>query len=109
MGSSARDHSTRSDAALRWRLATSAVERQRILRGMTRDALARAAHVDPKTVRDALNGRRRPTLGTVTQLARVLDLELADVLHFEQPPPIPPRAPRVPEPTSSSEQLRLVG
>lgn len=99
-----------ADGAVRWRLATAVMERHRVLRGMTRDALARAAQVDPKTVRDALNGRRRPTLGTVTQLVRVLELTLGDVLVFDQPTPSPHGTVHTHRPTSvlAPEQLRLV-
>ncbi|TMC48891.1 MAG: helix-turn-helix transcriptional regulator [Chloroflexi bacterium] len=63
-----------------WRAATDVIERERIVRGLTREQLAAAAGLDPKTVRDMLNGRRRPTLGTIGQVARVLGRPLAEVI-----------------------------
>jgi transcriptional regulator with XRE-family HTH domain len=92
---------------VQWGIAVAVIERQRILHGFTRDALARAARVDPKTVRDALNGRRHPTLGTVDRLARALDVTLADVLIIEERHPAPAPDP-VRSPIRAAEQLRLV-
>jgi transcriptional regulator with XRE-family HTH domain len=63
-----------------WLLATERVERERILRGWTREQLALVAGVDAKTIRDMLNGRRQPTLGSVGAVARALERPLADLL-----------------------------
>jgi hypothetical protein len=67
-----------------WTVRRDAIERQRILRGWTRDQLAAAAHIDPKALRDLLGGRRRPTLGTVGTVARAIDLPLAEVLIINE-------------------------
>ena len=96
-------------AGVQWRFAAPAIDRQRILSGMTREALAHAARVDPKTVRDALNGRRRPTLGTVRQLADAVGLTLADVLLFEAPVPAPLPPTTASPAAGPPEQLSLVG
>ncbi|MGH2866044.1 MAG: helix-turn-helix domain-containing protein [Solirubrobacteraceae bacterium] len=74
--------------AVGWRVRAEIVERERILRGWTRAQLTEAADIDPKTLRDLLNGRRHPTLGTVGTLCRALDVPLADVVAIiEQPRP----------------------
>ncbi|MBJ7594671.1 MAG: helix-turn-helix transcriptional regulator [Candidatus Dormibacteraeota bacterium] len=65
------------------------VERERILRGWTRAQLTEAAAIDPKTLRDLLNGRRRPTLGTVATLSRALDVPLAEVIAIVEQPRLP--------------------
>jgi transcriptional regulator with XRE-family HTH domain len=67
-----------------WAVRRAAIERQRILKGWTRTQLAEAAHVDPKTLRDLLGGRRRPTLGTVATVARAIDLPLAEVIVISE-------------------------
>jgi transcriptional regulator with XRE-family HTH domain len=59
------------------------VERQRILRGWTQRQLARSAGVNPDTLTDLFEQRRRPTLGTVQAICTSLDLSLADVIVFE--------------------------
>lgn len=66
-------------APVSWTVRRTAIERQRILKGWTRNQLE-AAHVDPKTLRDLLGGRRRPTLGTVGTVARAVDLPLTEVI-----------------------------
>jgi transcriptional regulator with XRE-family HTH domain len=96
-----------------WRVSVATIERQRILHGFTRDALARAARIDPKTVRDALNERRRPTLGTIDRIARTLDLTLADVVVIEDSPSIadrfrPKPTATVQSPIRAVEQLRFL-
>lgn len=63
-----------------WTVRRAVIERQRILKGWTRNQLANAAQIDPKTLRDLLGGRRCPTLGTVGTLARAIDLPLAEVI-----------------------------
>jgi transcriptional regulator with XRE-family HTH domain len=67
-------------ARVSWTIRRTAIERQRTLKGWTRSQLAAAAHIDPKTLRDLLGGRRRPTLGTIGTVARAIDLPLADVI-----------------------------
>ena len=66
-----------------WRPDCARIDRERILRGLSQDRLASMAHVDPGTLSDLLNGRRRPQLGTITAIARVLDLVLPDLIEFE--------------------------
>jgi transcriptional regulator with XRE-family HTH domain len=65
-----------------WSLDATPIERERILRGWTPVHLATVAHVDPRTVRSLVAGRRRPSLGTVQALCTVLGLRLADVIVF---------------------------
>jgi transcriptional regulator with XRE-family HTH domain len=71
-------------ARVSWTVRRTAIERQRILKGWTRSQLAEAAHIDPKTLRDLLSGRRRPTLGTVGTVARAIDLPLAEVVVISE-------------------------
>jgi DNA-binding XRE family transcriptional regulator len=65
-----------------WSVDAAPIERERILRGWTPVHLATVAHVDPRTVRSLVAGRRRPSLGTVQALCTVLGLRLADVIVF---------------------------
>lgn len=78
-----------------WRVRSDIVERERILRGWTRAQLTAAADIDPKTLRDLLNGRRHPTLGTVSTLSRALDVPLCDVIAIIEQPRQAVRLPRV--------------
>ena len=73
-------------AALGWQVRSEVVERERILRGWTRAQLTQAADIDPKTLRDLLTGRRRPTLGTVSTLSRALGVPLGDVIAIVERP-----------------------
>lgn len=66
-----------------WSVNAHVVERQRILRGWTPAQLGRVAHVDPRTVRSLVAGRRRPSLGTVQALCTTLGLQLSDVIVFQ--------------------------
>jgi transcriptional regulator with XRE-family HTH domain len=68
---------------LAWRPNTLRLDRERVLRGLSQERLALAAHVDPDTLSDLLAQRRRPQLGTLSAIAAALDLQLADVLEFE--------------------------
>ena len=70
------------DNQVAWSPNIAAVERLRILRGWTREQLARVAQVDPKTTRDMLNGRRHPRLSTIDQVARALECKLEDLITF---------------------------
>jgi ribosome-binding protein aMBF1 (putative translation factor) len=72
--------------ALGWQVRSEVVERERILRGWTRAQLAHASEIDPKTLRDLLTGRRRPTLGTVSTLSRALGVPLGDVIAIVERP-----------------------
>lgn len=65
-----------------WSVNALPLERQRILRGWTPTQLGRVAHVDPRTVRSLVAGRRRPSLGTVQALCTTLGLQLSDVIVF---------------------------
>lgn len=69
-------------ATVRWSVDVRAIERARVLRAWTRGELARAAHVDEKTLRDMLSGRRRPAFGTVQAVCTALGLTLPDVIVF---------------------------
>jgi DNA-binding XRE family transcriptional regulator len=75
--------------AFGWQVRSDVVERERILRGWTRAQLTQAAEIDPKTLRDLLNGRRRPTLGTVSTLSRALGMPLGDVIAIIEQPQLP--------------------
>jgi DNA-binding XRE family transcriptional regulator len=66
-----------------WHLNLLAVDQQRVLRGWTRGELARRAHVDPGTISDMFRGRRRPTLATIQAIAITLELNLADIITFD--------------------------
>jgi len=66
-----------------WSVNVHRIERARVLRAWTRRQLAGIAHVDPKTVTDMCNGRRRPHLGTIQALCAALDLTVADVIEFQ--------------------------
>jgi DNA-binding Xre family transcriptional regulator len=66
----------------RWSVNMHAIERQRILHGWTRRELARAAHVDEKTVRSMMDGRRRPTFGTLQAVCGALGVMLSDAIMF---------------------------
>jgi DNA-binding Xre family transcriptional regulator len=59
------------------------IERARVLNAWTRKHLAGMAHVDPKTLTDMCNGRRRPTFGTVQAICTALSLTVADVVMFD--------------------------
>jgi hypothetical protein len=65
-----------------WTVDVDLIERHRVVRGWSRQQLAAAAHVDPKTLRDLLGRRRRPNLGTVQAVSRTLELTLTDVITF---------------------------
>jgi DNA-binding XRE family transcriptional regulator len=74
---------TGSQAAGRWSVNVDRIERTRVLKAWTRAHLAGAAQVDPKTLGDLCNGRRRPTLRTVQAVCAALGLTVADVIVFE--------------------------
>ncbi len=68
-----------------WRVAADRIERERIARGWTREQLAKAARIDAKTLRDMLNARRRPTLGTLVEVARALERPLTELMTITEP------------------------
>lgn len=70
---------------LRWSLRVDVIEEQRILNGMTRRALAQAVRTDPKTLGDAINGRRTPNLTTLLCIVTALGLEIREAVRFEHP------------------------
>jgi transcriptional regulator with XRE-family HTH domain len=72
-----------STGRLLWRADTVRIDRERILHGLSQEQLARAAQVDPGTLSDLLNGRRRPQLATMGAIARALQLALPDLVTFE--------------------------
>jgi transcriptional regulator with XRE-family HTH domain len=65
-----------------WSVDTSVLDKARVLHGWTPPQLARAAHMDPRTVRRLLARRQRPTIGTVQALCDALGLRLVDVMVF---------------------------
>jgi len=69
---------------IRWALDVACIERARVIRGWTQGQLAREAHVDEKTLRDLLHGRRRPTFGTIQAVCTVLGLTLPQVIMFRE-------------------------
>ncbi len=69
-----------------WVVNAQVIERERIRRGWTRPQLARAAHVDPRTVRSLVVGRRHSSLGSVQALCTALGLPLTDVIVFPERP-----------------------
>ncbi len=83
-GGAAQRSGTPDRRIVSWTVRRERIERQRILKGWTRDQLAKAAQIDPKTLRDLLRGRRCPTLGTVGTLARAIDLPLAEVIVISE-------------------------
>jgi transcriptional regulator with XRE-family HTH domain len=86
-GMKLRARSSMEASVVGWEVRSEVVERERILRGWTRAQLTQAAAVDPKTLRDLLTGRRRPTLGTVNTLSRALGMPLSDVITVIERPP----------------------
>lgn len=95
-GMKLRASSSMEASALCWEVRSEVVERERILRGWTRAQLTQAADIDPKTLRDLLTGRRRPTLGTMNTLSRALGMPLSEVITVVERRPRPgrPRAGR---------------
>ena len=77
---------TLSRPASTWRLDTRAIERARILAGLSYQQLALRARVDRATLSDFLNGRRHPTLGTVHSVLKCLDLDPSQVFQFDDQP-----------------------
>lgn len=74
---------TGSRSAVRWVVDVQRIERARVLRAWTRQYLAEVADIDPKTLTDMCNGRRRPTFATIQAICTALELTIADVIHFE--------------------------
>jgi transcriptional regulator with XRE-family HTH domain len=65
-----------------WALDSDAIERARILAGLSYQELARAARIDRATLSDFIHGRRKPKLGTVHRVLRCLELDPKDVFIF---------------------------
>lgn len=76
-------HDERNVRAPRWALDCHQIERARVIANLTYEQLADVAHVDRATLSDMLNGRRRPTLGSVHAVIRALELDPAAVLLFK--------------------------
>jgi transcriptional regulator with XRE-family HTH domain len=68
---------------LAWQADVNRIDRERILRGLSQQKLARVACVDPGTLSDLLGCRRRPNLGTLSALCQALGMNLGDVIQFE--------------------------
>jgi transcriptional regulator with XRE-family HTH domain len=73
-----------SRGGLVWMVDIAKLERARILRGWTQRRLAMESHVDRGTLSSLAQGRRRPTLGTIQAVCRVLELTLSDVILFAE-------------------------
>jgi transcriptional regulator with XRE-family HTH domain len=65
-----------------WAVDRLAIERARVLAGLSYQELARTAKIDRATLSDFLNGRRQPTLGTVHRVLRCLEVDPKDVFVF---------------------------
>jgi transcriptional regulator with XRE-family HTH domain len=65
-------------------LADFKLQSLRLKSGMTYREIAEAGHLNRSTVADAFEGRRRPTLGSLRIICRVLGIELAEVIVVEQ-------------------------
>lgn len=74
---------TADRTAVAWSVNVRVIEQARILRGWKPVRLAQAAHMDPRTVRSLVAGRRRPNLGSVQAFCTALTLSLADVIVFD--------------------------
>ncbi len=81
------DNTRVPSASITWRVASARIERERITRGWTREQLASAARIDAKTLRDLLSGRRRPTLGTLREVARALEQPLPELITIVESRP----------------------
>ncbi len=71
-------------APARWSVNAEPIERARVLNGWTRKHLAGIAHIDPKTLTDMCNGRRRPTFATLHAICTALGLTIAEAIRFEE-------------------------
>jgi len=67
-----------------WQPDVHRIDRERILRGLSQQGLAKAARVDPGTLSDLLGCRRRPNLGTLSALCQALGMQLGDVIRFDE-------------------------
>ncbi len=59
-------------------------EKIRLLRkekGLTQEKLAEMAKIDPKSIIDIENGKRNPTLKTITKIAAALKTSISNLLN----------------------------
>lgn len=68
----------------RWHVDLVRIDRERVVRGWTRGELARRAHLAPATLSSMFRRQRRPVFGTVHALCVALNLELREVVVFEE-------------------------
>jgi transcriptional regulator with XRE-family HTH domain len=71
-----------SATPLKWQVDVLRLERERVLRGWTRGALAQSARVDPGTVSDLFREQRQPTLNTLQAICTALQMSLEEVIIF---------------------------
>lgn len=83
---------TGSRQAVHWSVNVDRIERARVLNAWTRRHLATVAKIDPKTLTDMCNGRRRPTLRTIQTVCAALGLTIADVVTFHDATSADPNA-----------------
>jgi transcriptional regulator with XRE-family HTH domain len=71
-----------SATPLKWQVDVLRLERERVLRGWTKSALAQNARVDPGTISDIFRENRQPTLNTLQAVCAALQLSLEEVIIF---------------------------
>ena len=60
------------------------IQEEQIQRGMTASQLARAAKVNPATLRGVLEGNKEPRIDCLARIARALDLRPLDIATVEE-------------------------
>lgn len=60
------------------------IQEERIQRGMTVGQLARAARVNPATLRGIVEGGKEPRIDSLARIARALDLKPLDIATIEE-------------------------
>ena len=71
-----------------WEKLGEAIRTARVGRGMSQEYLAELLDVTPTHVRHMESGHRRPSVETLFQMARILDISL-DALVFGEGPEVP--------------------
>lgn len=60
------------------------IKRIRKEQEFTQEKLAELAKIDPKSIIQIENGKRNPTLGTLTKIARALKIPLGQLLESDK-------------------------
>lgn len=60
------------------------IQEERVQRGLTVGQLARAARVNPSTLRSILEGNKEPRIDSLARIARALDFEPLDIATVEE-------------------------